>query len=90
MEEELEWMQKNQVWDLVDMPSNWKAIGNKWVLKIKWKAYGSIENYKAWLVAKGYTQQEGIDNEETIYPVVRFASIHLILAITTHINLELI
>ena len=47
MEEELEWMKKNQVWDLVDMPSNWKAIGNKWVLKIKQKTNGSIENYKA-------------------------------------------
>ena len=40
-------------------------------------------------MAKGYTQQEGIDNEETIYLVVRFASIHLILAIVARIDLEL-
>ena len=73
---------------MVDLSSNWKAIGNKWVLKIKRKAYGSIENCKARLVAKGYTQQEGLDNEETIYLVVRFASIRLILAIVAHIDLE--
>ena len=65
MEEELELMQKNQVQDLVDLPSDWKAIWNKWVLKIKWKTDGFIENYKARLVAKGYTQQEGMDYEET-------------------------
>ena len=89
MEKELESMRKNQFLDLVDLPSNWKAIGNKWVLKIKRKADGSIENYKAQLVAKGNTQQEGIDYEETIYPVVRFTSIRLILAIVAHIDLEL-
>ena len=64
-------------------------MGTDEFLKIKWKADGSIENYKARLVAKGYTQQKGIDNEETIYLVVRFASIHLILAIVARIDLEL-
>ena len=51
---------------MVDLPSNQKAIGNKRVIKIKRKADGSIENYKTWLVAKGYTQQEGINYEETL------------------------
>ena len=64
-------------------------MGTDEFLKIKWKADGSIENYKARLVAKGYTQQEGIDNEETIYLVVRFASIRLILALVARIDLEL-
>ena len=54
MEEELESMRKNQVWDLVDLPLNRKPIENKWFLKIKWKTNESIENYKALLVAKGY------------------------------------
>ena len=61
MDEEIESMKKNHVWDLVDLPPGRKTIGNKWVLKIKRKADGSIERYKACLVAKGYTQQEGVE-----------------------------
>ena len=74
---------------MADLPSDKNVIGNKWVLQIKWKAYGSIENYKAWLVANGYTQQEGINYEETFSPVVRFALIHLILDIVALMDLEL-
>ena len=74
---------------MVDLPSDWKAIGNKWVLKIKQKANGSIENYKTQLVAKGYTQQKGIDYEETFSPIVRLALIGLILAIVVHMDLKL-
>ena len=82
-------MAKNQVWELVDLPPRHKTIGNKWVLKIKRKADGSIDKYKAHLVAKGYTQREGIDYEETFSPVVRFVSIRLILTIVAHLDLEL-
>ena len=55
MNDEMESMRTNQVWDLVDLPLERKAIGNKWVLKIKRKADGKIERYKTRLVAKGYT-----------------------------------
>lgn len=53
MQEEMDSMRKNQVWDLVDLPPGRKTVGNKWVLKIKRKADGSVERFKARLVAKG-------------------------------------
>jgi hypothetical protein len=48
-------MRSNHVWDLVELPPGRKAIGNKWVLKVKRGADGSIERYKARLVTNGYT-----------------------------------
>ena len=77
MEEGIESMKINQVWDLVDLPLGQRSIGNKWVLKIKRKVDGSIECYKARLVVKGYTQEEGIDYEDTFSPVVRITSFAL-------------
>uniref|UniRef100_A0A2N9G8K6 Reverse transcriptase Ty1/copia-type domain-containing protein n=1 Tax=Fagus sylvatica TaxID=28930 RepID=A0A2N9G8K6_FAGSY len=65
-------MDKNNVWELVDLPPGRKTIGNKWVLKVKRKADGSINRYNARLVAKGYTQREGIDYEDTFSPVTAF------------------
>ncbi|KAI3463685.1 hypothetical protein Pfo_020348, partial [Paulownia fortunei] len=79
----------HDIWELVDLPSGCKTVGNKWVLKVKRKLDGSINKYKAQLVAKGYTLREGIDYEKIFSPVVRFASIRLILVIVAHLDLKL-
>ena len=52
MKEEMNSMKSNRVWDLVDLLSGRKTIGNKWVLNIKHKVDGTTEKYKAQLIAK--------------------------------------
>ena len=61
MKAELEVMEINQTRSIVPLPKGKNSIGCRWVYKIKHKADGSIERYKARLVSKGYTQQEGLD-----------------------------
>ena len=88
MQSEYDSLMKNETWKLVKLPENRDAIGSKWVFKIKRNADGSIDRYKARLVAQGYSQKEGIDFEETFSPVARFTSIRTILALANELNLE--
>ena len=61
MQEELDMIEKNGTWQLVDRPRNRKVIGVKWIFKTKLNPDGTICKHKARLVVKGYTQQYGVD-----------------------------
>src|SRR3954465_13379690 len=61
MKYELGYMSENQVWTLVDPPSDRKAVERKWIFKKKTDANGNVIVYKARLVAKGFRQVQGVD-----------------------------
>jgi len=70
-------------WDIVQTPPRVRPIGCKWVYKIKRLPDGSIERHKACLVAKGFSQIEGVDYFETFSPVVKMSTIRVVLALAS-------
>ena len=82
MKEELDALHKTGTWDLVDLPPGKSAIGCKWIYKIKTRSDGTVDRYKARLVARGFTQKYGIDYEETFAPVARLSSVRTLIAIS--------
>jgi len=83
MKAELQALIDNKTWDLVPLPLDRKPIGCKWVYKIKYHADSSIERYKAWLVAKGFTQKKGFDFHETFSPVATDVTVRSFLTVAT-------
>ena len=85
-DDEMAALNKNGAWDLTPLPEGKKAIGCKWVYKVKHNADGSISRYKARLVAKGYAQTYGIDFEETFSTISKMAIVRAIisLAVSKH------
>ena len=67
---------------MVPIQTDKLVVGSRWIFKVKQVADGSIENYKAKFVAKGCSQVEGNDYEETFAPVARYSSIRSIIALT--------
>ena len=82
MKEELNALHKTGTWDLVD-PSGKSAIDCKWVYKIKTLSDGTVDRYKARLVARGFTQEYGIDYEETFAPMAQLSSVMTLIVIST-------
>ena len=81
MTEEYQSIIKNDVWYVVPKPEGKDVVSSKWIYKIKHAADGSIEKYKDRFVARGFSQKEGIDYEETFAPVARYTSVRTIMAL---------
>jgi hypothetical protein len=87
MQEELNNFRRNEVWSLVERP-NQNIVGTKWVFRNKQDEHGVVIRNKARLMAKGYSQVEGLDFEETFAPIARLESICMLLAYTTHLGFK--
>lgn len=87
-EEEMKSLREYHVWDVVDLPPGFKTITAKWVFKAKLDGQGHIHTYKARLVARGFSQRNNIDYDETFAPVVRHETVRTLLTVAALRNLH--
>eukprot|EP00253_Pinus_taeda_P029123 PITA_29123 len=80
MDEEMNAIERNKTWHLVELPKGKEVIGVKWVYKTKCNVEGKIERHKARLVFKGYKQKYGRDYEKTFAPVARMETVKAVIA----------
>jgi hypothetical protein len=77
------------VWTVVDkLPPGVKAISSRWLYRIKYNPDGSLAKYKSRLVARGFTQEEGIDYQSIFAPVARHTSLRVFLSQVASEDLE--
>ncbi|GJY97650.1 retrovirus-related pol polyprotein from transposon TNT 1-94, partial [Tanacetum coccineum] len=88
IQEELNQFYRNKVWTLVLLPYGKTAIGFKWVFRNKKDEHRITTKNKARLVVQGYSQEEGIDYDETFAPVARMEAIRIFFAFATYMNFK--
>lgn len=81
MKEELQALKDNHTWDVVPCLATIKVIGCKWVYSIKLRSDGTLDRYKARLVALGNRQEYGVDYEETFAPVAKMTTVRTVISI---------
>ncbi|CAL2270507.1 unnamed protein product [Prunus armeniaca] len=86
---EMEALQKNNTWDIVDLPKGTKPVGCRWVFTFKYNADGTVERYKARLVAKGFTQTYGVDYHDTFAPVAKMNNVRVLLSLVVNLDWNL-
>jgi hypothetical protein len=88
MQEKLNNFKSNKIWSLVERAMQ-NVVGTKWVFRNKQDEHVVVTRNKAWLVAKGYSQVEGLDVDETFASVARLELIRMLLANATHHGFKL-
>lgn len=81
MKAEMESLEENGTWELCELPKDKKAIGSKWIFKVKPDSDGHIKSFKARLVAQGFSQKFGSDYDLVFAPVIKQTTFRLLLSI---------
>ena len=89
MQNEIEALEQNDTWSLENLSEGKHAIDSKLVYKIKYKPNGDVERYKARLVAKSFTQIEGVDYHDTFAPVAKLMTVRCFLMVAVKRNWKL-
>jgi hypothetical protein len=89
MTEEYQSIMKNEVWEIVPRSKNKDGVSYKWLFKIKHVANESIEKYNEIFVARGFSQKEGIDYEDTFTLVARYTLIRTTIALAAKMKWKL-
>lgn len=79
----------NDTWKMVDKPENVHLVSTKWVFKIKKLPNGQVDKFEAWLVARGFSQRQGIDFLEVFSGVVRLETLGILIAVAAILDLEI-
>jgi hypothetical protein len=77
---------KNDMWEVMPRPKGKSLVTSRWLYKIKYVANGIFEKHKVRFVARGFSQVEGIDYDETFTPFSRYTSIMSIMAIAVEMG----
>jgi hypothetical protein len=83
MDEEIAALERTGTWDLVPLPPHMTPVTCKWVYKIKTRSDGSLERYKARLVARGFKQEHGRDYDETFAPVAHMTTVRTLFVVAS-------
>ena len=83
MNSEMDSLHDNDVWDLVELPKDQNVVGSKWVFKLKRNEDSSVERCKARHVAQGYSQEKGLNYDETFSPIVRSESFRSVIVLAS-------
>lgn len=86
LEEEFAALQANHTWDLVPRPTSCNVVTGKWIFHHKFQSDGSLDRYKARWVLRGFTQWPEIDFDETFSPVVKLATVRIVLSLAVSRN----
>jgi hypothetical protein len=81
MEEEKRSLLENGTWELVKCEGEQRVVDSRWVFRKKFDSAGNVCRYKARLVARGFSQVEGVDYGETFAPVLRYQSFRTMMAV---------